>query len=270
MCGIDFDAKTFKSMDESVYKKIIDEIAPYRDEIQKLMLYLDNEPLLDKKLIDKIKYAKVKGINLVNISTNASLLDEEKAKQLIESELDEIYLSIDSLNAAKFEHIRKGLNYNQVISNAVEFIGIRNRMKSQMKIRVQMIDQGHENIDEFVIFWKKHLNLKGIDEVVIQKLHNWGGQLSHELAKEKSVNSPCLSPFGTMVIHSNGDVPLCCVDHLTKIKIGNVIENSIQEIWNNEIFSSIRTKHLNKERAQIDMCKICDTWQPEKNQVFKL
>ncbi|KKL60605.1 hypothetical protein LCGC14_2203620, partial [marine sediment metagenome] len=43
-----------------------------------------------------------------------------------------------------------------------------------------------------------------------------------------------------ITIRWNGDVVPCCYDIMSEYVIGNIRENSLEEIWNNERYNNIR------------------------------
>ena len=51
-----------KIMDIGLFRKIIDECSRQRD-VKVIILYMNNEPLTDPYLIERINYAKGKGVN---------------------------------------------------------------------------------------------------------------------------------------------------------------------------------------------------------------
>ena len=55
MCGINFDKKAKAIIDKDLFEKITPEISQHRNHVEKVMLYLDGEPLMDKKLPEKIR-----------------------------------------------------------------------------------------------------------------------------------------------------------------------------------------------------------------------
>ena len=65
----------------------------------------------------RISELKNRNIPETAIATNAQLLTEEKAEELLESGLDLIIFSIDSLKKDIFEKIRARLNFETVIEN---------------------------------------------------------------------------------------------------------------------------------------------------------
>ena len=76
MCGIDFDKKRTQLMTDSLFKKILDEISENVDYVEKVQIYYDCEPLIDKKLHLKIKDLKNIGVKTTNIATNSYILNK--------------------------------------------------------------------------------------------------------------------------------------------------------------------------------------------------
>jgi radical SAM protein with 4Fe4S-binding SPASM domain len=82
----------------------------------------------------------------------------------------------------------------------------------------------------------KHLNLENFDY--------------------KDNESFCMAPWIHLNISPNGNVPLCCNCLNTKDTIlGNVNENSLEDIWNSEVTKKIRLKMLKGEK--IRECSSC-------------
>jgi len=69
----------------------------------------------------------------------------------------------------------------------------------------------------------------------------------------------CANPFRDFTVRYNGNVPICCVDFRGVIKCGNVLDvNSLEEIWNGEVFSAIRRFMYHGMRSKVHPCRICD------------
>ena len=56
--------------------------------------------------------------------------------------------------------------------------------------------------------------------------------------KEETV--PCHFPWSSIYVSPNGDVRHCCATNLTKL--GNLSEQSIEEIWNGDLYQMVREK----------------------------
>ena len=265
MCGIDFDKKTKAVIKKDLFEKITQEISQHRDHVEKVMLYLDGEPLMDKKLPERIRMMKEAGVKIVNIATNASLLDEKWGKALIDAGLDEVYITIDSLKKDVYEEIRVRLDFDTVYQNTINFIALRDKMKSGLVIRLNMVLQ-ELNKDEEPEF-QKHFQklLSPQDFVKVRKSHNWGSTVDiRDWGDEVDVNGyPCIALWGTCVIHVNGDVPLCCLDTETRHHLGNVGKQSIEEIWTGKIMADLKRMHVDGRRKEMPLCNGCTLWRDE-------
>ena len=99
-------------MEDAVYKKIIDEASEYQP--KRISLLLMNEPLLDRKLPERIAYAKEKlgEETEVTITSNGSVLTPKIIGRLIDSGLDRIKISIQGITRDTYERVM-GLNYDR-------------------------------------------------------------------------------------------------------------------------------------------------------------
>lgn len=263
MCTIDDWDRRDGLMKDDIFGKIADEIGEHRDEVRRVALYRDGEPLLDKKLAARVFALKDREVKRVGISTNAALLTEEKAEALLLAGLDEIILSVDSLQPMTYEAIRVGLDFDEVMLNCIRFIGMRDLMMSDCQIWVRMIRQESNKNEwpQFEAFWRSHL--RPTDRVDYRNIHNWGSQLvSFKPVSTANVEKPCVALWSLMVIFANGDVPLCNVDYHLKHKKGNVREYSIKELWTQQ-YGDERVAHLEGRRESI--CKGCTVWSEEAN-----
>ena len=162
---------------DNLFTKIVDEISHYKDWINFVSLSRNGEPLLDKKLPSRVKQLKDAGIKYVSFSTNASLLTREKGKELLESGLDELRISIDGFSKNTFETVRKGLDYEQVKMNALNFIKMRNDAGIKPSIQIRFVEQeeNKHEIKEWTNFWSSVISKN--DVVASKKMHSWGNQI---------------------------------------------------------------------------------------------
>lgn len=57
----------------------------------------------------------------------------------------------------------------------------------------------------------------------------------------------CRAPFEEIEIHARGEVFACCANWTDRYMLGNIHENSFEEIWNSEKAMELRQKILNKD-----------------------
>jgi radical SAM protein with 4Fe4S-binding SPASM domain len=60
-----------------------------------------------------------------------------------------------------------------------------------------------------------------------------------------------------MYVWFDGKVNPCDADYKSYLSYGNVKENSIKEIWENNIIAKTRQNHLNGKRRNINPCNKC-------------
>ena len=87
MCPREFGYYPPEDFDFRLFRDIIDEI---RDQTELVFPWGGGEPLMNPELSKMVRYCRDANIYTV-VSTNASLLDEAKSRELIESGLDKPY-----------------------------------------------------------------------------------------------------------------------------------------------------------------------------------
>jgi radical SAM protein with 4Fe4S-binding SPASM domain len=75
---------------------------------------------------------------------------------------------------------------------------------------------------------------------------------------KSSIQARCAKPFRELAVRWDGNVAICCNDWRGIYKIGNVIDNSIDTLWQAPEFKSARRFLMVGDRAAINPCRICD------------
>ncbi|KKK86075.1 hypothetical protein LCGC14_2766870 [marine sediment metagenome] len=268
MCTVgQWDSKKGK-MSNDLFNRIVKETALHSDWIETICLSRNGEPLLDNNISNKIIMLKENKIKKVSFSTNASLLSEKKAIELLQTGLDEINFSIDGTTKETFESIRIGLNFEKVVNNCLRFIELRNQMKAKTSVRIRMVlqdDNKHER-DDFINFWVPKVS--SIDSVYSKIMHSWGNQLDDYKQKKNPSIEPCISPWSTMIVHYDGKVPLCGCDFNNKHLMGDLNSATIAEIWKSPDFKETRNLHIQGNRNNIELCTGCNIWDLEVKEVY--
>ena len=234
-------------MSVELFRKIVDECADLG--ITHVRMHNYGEAFMDRKLVEKVRYAKQKGIREVGMISNGSLITEPVARGMIEAGLDAINISVDASGKEVFEATRIGLKYDKVIANIERLLRLRTESgKRRPKLILSFVRQ-HNSADEaaFIEHWRSIA-----DKIHITDLHNWAGTLN----TESDVNYPCYRPWLTFTVLWDGRVSLCCADFDGKTILGNLNTQTIAEIWNAEPYRNVRREHL--ESGGPDVCRACD------------
>src|SRR4029453_2947895 len=234
-------------MSFDLFRKIVDECAELN--ITHVRVHNYGEPFMDRQLVEKVGYAKQKGIKEAGMISNGPLMTEQGARGIIEAGLDAINISVDASGREVFDATRLGLNYDKVIANIERLLrGRKEPGRNRPKLILSFVRQNN-SVDEqaFIEHWKSIA-----DKIHITDLHNWAGTLN----RESAVNYPCYRPWLTFTVLWDGRVSLCCADFDGKTILGGLDTPSIAEIWNSEPFRAVRREHL--ESGGPDGCRACD------------
>jgi len=246
--GIDYIEGENKEISFKLYKKIIDEGA--REGLKSIKLQYLGEPLADSLIIERIIYAKKKGIIDVMFNTNCTLLDEEMSIRLLESGIDSVFFSVDSIIPSKFEKIRVGANYETVVKNIKNFMRLK-KDYPHIQTRISIIDfpgTPKKEMDDFRDFWLPIVGTVGFEEWVNYTSPN-NGKINPDFI--------CSQPYQRMFIRYDGNACPCCFDAYKEYKMGNVETNTIKSIWLGPLYEKLRRLHRDKRYYEIEICKKC-------------
>lgn len=88
-------------------------------------------------------------------------------------------------------------------------------------------------------------------------IYNQGGNSPYNPFLKEPLKKTCTLPFRDLTILYNGDVRLCCDDWSGEYTCGNVLENSLEEIWFGDKFNAAR-KMLSNKRRDFGPCINCN------------
>ncbi|MFH1061644.1 MAG: radical SAM protein [Candidatus Omnitrophota bacterium] len=252
--------KTNLSLD--IYKQAVDQL---ENHVIYLSLYNMGEPLLNKDIFPMIRYARDKNI-FVRLNSNGTLINKSVAEQIIDSDLNEILISLDSATAEKYLTYKKSDGFAKVLHNLKLLIEKRANKKHPF-IAIQLLLQKNSEYD--ILKFKQIAKSLKVDKVLLKKIRvNSPGsaikadflpqnkKLIRNYYKSKQNKKSCLRPWQSAVILSNGDVVACCFDMEAKHVFGNISQNSFQTIWSNKKYIEFREK-IKTDLNQLSLCKAC-------------
>jgi len=277
MCPVHLPSERKKGvMSFDLFKYIVDEMLPYKDQITKFDLWGLGEPLLDKNLVKKIQYAKDMGFQNLAIATNADLLDSETTTKIFQARLDTIIFSIDGTTKEIHESIRLKTNFSRIIENTNNAILIRNEnnFKTRFVFRFIRQDINKDEWHAYKDYWEKRISKQKGDIIIGYDMHTWGGELSDAdtiLNKQKIPDDiSCHHLFDRLIILWDGTVPMCCADlHHARYRFGNVLNMSPINVFNSTKIQKFRIIHNSGKRKNMELCKKCSILESELSQEIK-
>lgn len=269
-CAVDQWDMSVPRMSDDLFTKIVDELADYTETVRWVNIQRAGEPLLDKRLPSWIKRVKDAGIRMVTMSTNASLLTEAKAKELLEAGLDELMISIDSVDKESYEALRVGLDYETVLDNIRTFFALRDRIRPETAVRVRGVlftkpgkPDVKNSLNEWEAFWEPFR--KPQDRIYMREPHSWGNEMWWEdnIPSYEPTYHPCTTLWASLQITTSGKVALCTDDVDANDCIGDVSKQSMSEVWQGKIMQHMRLLHATGRKNEIERCVGCRTYEDE-------
>lgn len=241
-----------------------------------LVLHGTNEPLLTKWLPDLVAYARAQGIVDVGFNTNATLLDERRARALISAGLTRLSISLDANTPETYAKVRVGGDFERVIRNVDRFFELRAELGTTLPVvtmcAVALKVNQHE-IADFAARWAGVADFVNIQPFFNPydgtgrqeaedslRYHDSIGSVSAVSLGERSdvpADFRCSQPFQRIVIRNTGELLPCCSWFGMRIPMGNVNESSIKEIWDSEKYREFRRLHAEGAWASVAACKQC-------------
>jgi MoaA/NifB/PqqE/SkfB family radical SAM enzyme len=256
-CYRQFVATPDKIIDEALCHRLIDQCADLG--VPSIKLNWRGEPLLHPRLPAFVDYAKRKGILETIINTNATTLDEEKSRALIEAGLDYVIFSFDGGSKQSYERMRPGRfkenTFDLVYGNIRRFAQVRSELGSKFpRTRIQMILTS-ETFSEQEQFFALFDDC--VDDVTVKQYTERGGAIAELDAdtrgklqatlRERAISDdtpymrepngdiyiatgrlPCEQPYQRMMVTYDGRTSMCCYDWGSQHPVGYVDSKAIE------------------------------------------
>ncbi len=257
MCPRELGYYPPQDFDFQLFKDIIDEVS---QKTELVFPWGGGEPLMNPDLCRMVRYCNDADIYTV-VSTNATLLDERRGRELLESGLDNLIIAFDGTTPEVYEKYRKGAKFEKVRKNILRFLELKKRMKSDLFVVMQMVrlpENNHQTRD-FQKIWA----IEGVDEVRIKEDEIVIPEvaLDERIHHERS-RHPCYQLWhGPPTVNYKGDFFPCCHTWQSE-PIGNVSEESIFDLWNSDKMQKMRKAHVDGDLSDYPECQDCHAPNP--------
>jgi radical SAM protein with 4Fe4S-binding SPASM domain len=262
-----------------MFKKIVDDLRDFPDKIKKIKIGNHGEPTLHPNCAEVIEYARSsETADVVEMFTNGSKLTTLLNKDIVSAGLQRINISLEGLSDERYLAVA-GVKqeFSEIVNGVKDLYARKKAAKSDLVIYVKIADQAHalkgesnqvftltENERKFFFdTFKEHCDEIFIEKVVPQwaetqenKQNNVDstGMYGQRVTANKDV-----CPFVFMYMHFNcdGSVSPCTLDWPRKVIIGNVLNESVKQIWTGSRMRSLQAAMLEGYRSCISLCQSC-------------
>lgn len=166
----------------SVFKKLVDDLHELKTEL--ILFSGAGEPLTHPDIVEMVSYVKKKGM-ILQLFTNALLLDKNYAKKIVDANLDEIYCSISAANSNTYRKLHPSSEKNEfeTIEKNIMFFSKYKKKQNKTNPQIIMIEVINSlNYDEALemLNWAKKV---GANAIRFQLMHNM--KLKHRMLNQK-------------------------------------------------------------------------------------
>jgi MoaA/NifB/PqqE/SkfB family radical SAM enzyme len=249
-------------MELPFFQQIVDQLHDCQPKEMMLVTQSRGEPLLNPALVDMVRSVHKYPEFRISFSTNGFHLQGDLAKQLIEEQLEEVYISIHANTVETARKIGTAANFEVVEENIRNLVILKKEMGSSLPhIGLKFVHQ-KDNDAELLDFINKWVPL-GVTVAVANKdryaleqdsqqwvyddLYRFPG-VSDEMYK-----TPCFVPV-TLPIYADGEAHLCYGTYKRDFVIGDAKTTSVKDI----IFGEKRRQLLKESNMGERSRKPCD------------
>jgi radical SAM protein with 4Fe4S-binding SPASM domain len=251
------------------YKKVIDEA---KQHAFYLNFYFQGEPFINPNFLEMVSYANQQKIYTAT-STNAHFLTDKKAKETVESGLSRLTISIDGTTQETYESYRKQGELAKVLAGTRNVLKWKKELKSKtpyvifqflvVKPNEHQIEEAKQlaqemGVDEIRFKTAQLYDYKNGNELMptIEKYSRYKKKKNGTFTLKNKMLNECWRMWSSCVVTWDGKIVPCCFDKDAKHQLGDLAQNSLKTIWQNDKYVAFR-KALLTNRQAIDICQNC-------------
>jgi molybdenum cofactor biosynthesis enzyme MoaA len=253
-----------RRMGWDLYRSIVDQCIELG--IRRYSTYLMNEPMLDRELAERVAYvsARIKKPQYVKVTSHGGLLTERMAKGLLDSGLDKLKISIQSLNANTYWNIMH-LPLEKTLKNLDHFLELKKKGGYKLpRLEIVMVDsiQTHDEIPRIRRYWQDR-EIK----LYIEPVENRADQ---QYIRDTAIGGHRLESFSwcrrlmeQIYILYDGRMVQCCADWEQRSIMGDLTTHRLADVWYGQRYTDYRRRFAEGDVKGM-ICACCRKQLPQK------
>ncbi len=214
------------------------------------------EPLLNTLTPGFVHQVRSLGLDC-SLSSNAALLDERRATDLLDAGLQAIEINVGDIDD-QYEEIYQ-LPFERTRDNILRF---KEMAEGRCNVRIVLVDHRRDPVHTEAVanYWRSH----GIDQFFPFKIMNRAGALqvdsmqyngspdqaqAADMLREAQVRPICAVPFVFLFVGYDGQYYLCCSDWKKEVPLGSVFDASFVDV------AEAKLRHVTSRRP---ICHACN------------
>lgn len=250
-CAYKHSDRPKQIMDFETYKRLLEQVKEFGCEELKFTP-ITGDALVDPGIIEKIRHAKsLNCFKVIYTFTNLIGLDIERVDDFVNSGLTKVMISTCLQNREDYQRIYGVDHFKRVVKNILALLEANKRNGSPLEIGILLRHDKGCDLKNNPYYQKiKEFNPK--ISVLNDDYDNWSGMVDlkdlpkgQEFLKPQSKEFPCSQLYNGFVVTPSGDVGMCWARDINlDLKVGNVQNNSLVNIWHSEELKKMRENWL--------------------------
>ena len=234
-----------------------------------LYLHGHGEPLLHPHIVEMVDFARAADIaEQIVLITNGVLVKTSLFRDLVEAGMTGLRVSLDAITPDRYREI-KGADFGKrVVANIDACLDLirRGEISPSVSFTIECmrsnVEESRFNDEKAKIVDYYAEKVKNLPHVAIRlrEQFSWielidrstGGGLYGRRV-------PCEQPFYMLLVHSDGDISMCCADSAKELVIGNIRQiHHMKDVVTSRALSVRRKGLLEQNYSLIPGCAFCD------------
>jgi radical SAM protein with 4Fe4S-binding SPASM domain len=270
-------------MTRATFERILEKIRPWAIEV---ILHNWGEPFLNTDILDIVRAAGAASIG-TTISSHLNLVHrgDDFLGDVVDSGLDHLTVSLDGTTQDVYETYRRGGSIDAVFHNLRTLLAHRRKARRRTPVvewQFLVMKHNQHQMDDA----RRLASQLGVDRLRFTSAGLPFEELSNQrLAAEWMSDLPdyraydpkkihdrgylfderCFYLYRGMTVNPGGEVSPCCVVYHAQHDFGNLLTNSVDDIWNNATYRASRALFSRQPSAErgSTVCEACPLFKYE-------
>lgn len=244
---------------KEVLSKIVEVCAPH---IKTVGISYLGEPTLHPDFWGIVRFLSEHGHWEIGLQTNGTTLTEDFCCKLIDSPIESMSVSLDTLDPSRSARYRPGSNHEKIRDGVLRLLALKERRRSDFKVILRVFSDEIKQQDcakffKDVLFWKE----RGCYAISPGRMFNHAGaitEIEDSCLACRHHECQCVFPWYYLVVGVNGEIRPCCMDVEGKMTLANIMDvNDLPTFWNGLSMTSFRGKLLS-QTSRSPLCTACN------------
>lgn len=257
------------------------------DSLQAVLLQGEGEPLLNKDFFKMVNFLGNKNIYVLTI-TNGTLLNKKNIDLIISSDLNEISISVDTLNHKELKMMKPDIDMHNILKNVKKLVLAKNQNNCKLKIgfesistktsihtTFELIDKAYDLGIDFIKrkpllekkSYKKHYSNQINNLLLTQKDFEYLKKNSMQIKKyanSKGIifkdqiyeHRQCNFNNSIFINFEGYATPCCYIKDYQNPYLGNLLQESALQVYNSKTPNLLRKSF--EQGFFLDCCEGCN------------